>query len=624
VSVPASATKATVTGLAGGTSYTFQVQAVNEYGAGSPATTAAVTPTGSSSTFASVVRSDGPSAFYRLSDSATSVMADSSPNGQSGSYVAGNVTLGAAGPVSGDAATSAEDSGSALGQANLAVLPDDGAARTVQAWVNTSDAGFQYLAGWGTANTAEGFAVALDGPNQVYVQGVDDDLYFSTPGSVADGQWHLITVAATASAASVYVDGSLVGTQRFATSLNTQPAPGGLVIGGTPWDSSQGVDGDLADVAVFPAVLSASQVEAEFAASGYARPLAPGSPAATAGSNSASVTWKAVAPATPPVTAYLVTASSGGKSANAVSVPASATKATVTGLAGGTSYTFQVQAVNEYGAGAAATTAAVTPTGSSSTFASVILADGPSAFYRLADSATSAMADSSAHGRTGSYVPGSVTLGAASPVSGDAATSAADAGSALGQASLAVLPEYDQARTVQAWVNTTNAGFQYLAGWGNVNVADQGFAVALDGPEAVYVQGVDDDLYFSTPGSVADGNWHLITVTSTGAAATVYVDGQAIGTQAFATPLDTLSAPQGLVIGGAPWDTTQGVDGDLADVAVFPVALSASQVSAQYSASAAFRTRHRTVTVPQPIPIPPIPIPLTRALMLAVARGGRS
>ena len=62
------------------------------------------------------------------------------------------------------------------------------------------------------------------------------------------------------------------------------------------------------------------------------------------------------------------------KAANAESVPATQTSVSLTGLKGGTAYAFRVQALNAYGGGASAATAAsVTPTGGTSTYASTVL-----------------------------------------------------------------------------------------------------------------------------------------------------------------------------------------------------------------------------------------------------------
>ena len=56
--------------------------------------------------------------------------------------------------------------------------------------------------------------------------------------------------------------------------------------------------------------------------------------------------------------------------------------AVFTGLVAGTAYNFQVQAFGTYGSGPIATSPSVTPTGTPSTYASTVLADTPSLYFR--------------------------------------------------------------------------------------------------------------------------------------------------------------------------------------------------------------------------------------------------
>ncbi len=150
-----------------------------------------------------------------------------------------------------------------------------------------------------------------------------------------------------------------------------------------------------------------------------------------------------------------------------------------------------------------------------------------------------------------------------------------------GQAFPTDLPYYSSARTIEAWVNTTWGGFGYLAGYGNPNTS-QAFALGV-GPDQVYVAGYNDDLSFTPATTLNDGNWHLIALTTNGTSATAYVDGTAIGTQSFNIPLDTLAGSAAFLVGSAPWG--QAFNGDEADVAVFPSALTAAQIEAQYQLS---------------------------------------
>src|SRR6202041_580352 len=108
------------------------------------------------------------------------------------------------------------------------------------------------------------------------------------------------------------------------------------------------------------------------------------------------------------------------------------------------------------------------------------------------------------------------------------------------------LPLYNSARTLEGWFNTTSTGTDWLAGYG-VQSTSEGFGVGVQ-PNDVYITGYSDDLVFTSPKLLNDGNWHFVVVTSTGSSATVYVDGVSLGTQNFGQTLNTVASPQGLEI----------------------------------------------------------------------------
>ncbi|MCA1683827.1 MAG: fibronectin type III domain-containing protein, partial [Actinobacteria bacterium] len=358
-----------MSGLAAGTAYTFQVTASNAYGDGAVATSSAVTPTGSPTTYVTNVLANAPSAYYRLGESSGTTAADSSGKGGNGLY--DQATLGSTGAVAGDPDTAAVANGNCCVVRAAPTLPLYNTARSVEAWVKPSDTYFRYIAGWGTAATDRGFSVNLDGSN-IGVVAYGDDRYFALPRPLNDGVWHHVVVTYNGTTVVAYLDGLSLGTKTFSAPLATSPS--GLQVGAGYQESSP-FYGGLDEVAVYPTALTAAQVGAHFSASGYSRPAAVTNLTATPGSNQATVSWSpATSPGTP-VTRYLVTAYAGTVAKNAEATDGSNTSLVMSGLAAGTAYTFQVTASNAYGDGPVATSTAVTPTGVAMTYASSVLAD---------------------------------------------------------------------------------------------------------------------------------------------------------------------------------------------------------------------------------------------------------
>ncbi|MBL7497382.1 DUF11 domain-containing protein [Frankia sp. CNm7] len=90
----------------------------------------------------------------------------------------------------------------------------------------------------------------------------------------------------------------------------------------------------------------------------YALPAAPTITAVSAGSTSATLSWTAPAANGSPITGYVVTPFIGGVAQTPQTFSATATTQTLTGLQGGTTYTFQVAAINAAGTGPASAASA--------------------------------------------------------------------------------------------------------------------------------------------------------------------------------------------------------------------------------------------------------------------------
>ena len=426
VAVPPTATSAILSGLAGGTSYTFEVRAEDAYGWGPNSNASALaTTTGTTSTYSSLVLADQPSAYYRLGDSTDAVMADSSGKGGNGVYNPTSATLGVPGAIVGDPDTAVQDTGYYPIGTAPAVLPVHNGQRSVEVWLNDpslSSAG-QNIVSWGDPDTDQAFQLDATA-NSVGIDGWNDAHYVPTPYPINDGGWHQLVVTYNGSTFTIYLDGEQIGAGSFDGTLDT---PSSQVMIGSNVNGQNGPDGDLDEVSIYPSVFRWARIHFAVrrrwlqSAFGASRRLGPRR-CESGCRRLATVDLPASA-----ISTYLVTAFLGGtKAANSEAVPETGTRAVITGLSGGTAYTFEVVGRNSYGSGPPGTSPLVTPSGAATTYASTVLADAPSAYYRLGDSTTTLMADSSGNGSEGSYDAANVTLGIGGAISGDANTAVTD------------------------------------------------------------------------------------------------------------------------------------------------------------------------------------------------------
>ncbi len=222
-------------------------------------------------------------------------------------------------------------------------------------------------------------------------------------------------------------------------------------------------------------------------------------------------------------------------------------------------------------------------------YAQAVLADHPAMYLRLDEPGGAIASDSSGNGNDATYEPG-MGFGVTGPlasVPSDAAVGWPDTGVGLTQSG-ATLPSGNSARTVEFWWRTVNCQAAPLLQYGGPASGNQEFQVVLDAGNCSASrldlntggQGAD----WSLPAGWDDGAWHLFDVTYDGAIATGYVDGQIVGSATIATPLATVTPGNGFSI--SDYSGHPDKPDDIAELAVYPRALTPTQIDAHWTAAA--------------------------------------
>jgi len=324
--------------------------------------------------------------------------------------------------------------------------------------------------------------------------------------------------------------------------------------------------------------------------------------AVVAGDYQLTVAWT---PGTEPggalISGYRLVATTAGEPNTQFQVSGTTTSTTISGLKGGSPYTVTVTAWNAYSNATPVTSNSVTPTGGGAWYPDVVRSDGAIVYYRLNDPGSVAF-DSSGHGQVGSYSGGATQVGGEGPADSDSAWSANS--NYMQDTTVTGLPTGTQPRTFEAWLNTTANTTQSIVAYGqqiNGCGGDQ-TGMALQGNNQVeFITSFDTNgtivlygLTFNASG-VGNGNWHHVVMTWNGSTVVAYMDGQVLGSQAFSSNEGGVDS-NGLIVGASEqtWNcfpATPGFrfNGILDEVAVYPSALTATQVLNHFNASGNFR-----------------------------------
>jgi hypothetical protein len=386
--VGAEATQTTVTGLTGGSSYTFKVAAANTVGTGpESAASNAVTPT-------AVTVPDAPTALGAAAKSSGAVLTWTAPANSGGGPITGyRITpylgAGAQTATTVGAVTTATVSGLTNGSAytfKVAAINSvgTGAESAASAAVTPYDSIFD-LATPATVDSEDGSSVNLGVKFKSDIAGTVNGIrFYKSAGNVGTHVGSLWSSTGQLLAQVTFSGESASGWQQanFSTPVKIQPnttyvasylAPSGhysvngpnfaTAVENPPLHGLAGENGLYAynGSSVFPTgSYNSSNYWVDVLFAPEAAPVIPSAPtavSATAGFGSATVTWTAPSSGNPP-TSYVITPYIGATAQTAKTITGTppATQTTVSGLTPQTSYTFKVTAVN--GAGSSPESAA--------------------------------------------------------------------------------------------------------------------------------------------------------------------------------------------------------------------------------------------------------------------------
>ncbi|MET4780339.1 PKD domain-containing protein [Glaciihabitans sp. UYNi722] len=266
-------------GLVPGSTHTYKIFVTDPYGNSTsrPSTPVTISSAVGGGDYATAISADSPTTYWPLDE--TSGTAGLDHAGFNDLLVSGGVTRGAASPISTATATTFDGATGTAASQNSLVSPDN---FTTEVWVRTASNSGGKIIGYGSAAT--GNSGSYD--RQTYMDNSGHITFGVYTGNTAtvtssesfnDGAWHQVVSSLGSNGMRLWIDGKLAGSRSDVTS--GQPYSGYWRIGGDNlggWPnqpSSYYLNGDIAQVSVFPAVLTKQQVVNHFVASGRTSPI---------------------------------------------------------------------------------------------------------------------------------------------------------------------------------------------------------------------------------------------------------------------------------------------------------------------------------------------------------------
>ncbi|QTD37355.1 PKD domain-containing protein [Polaribacter batillariae] len=462
-------------------------------------------------------------------------------------------------------------------------------ARTVSAWIKTTNVGLRKtIASWGTNSPGQMFNVMVSNGN-IRVEGGSSNVQNddSTVALLNNNTWRHVAVTYDPSDGSklkdikIYIDGIYYANQPDSgdsynsqnTTINTNTTTNNVLIGAASYNSSYYWQGGLDDVRIYSKALTASEIAA--LASSSVVPTANFTSNVTTITAGNTINFTDTSSDTP--TSWLWSFSGGNPATSTVQNPS------ITYATAGT-YNVTLTATNSAGSDVETKLGYIT-----------INASG-TADLQLHHKYNSSLTDESSYGRNGSttgsetYITGydgnaySVTSNNTISINGYKGISG------------------NSARTVSAWIKTTNVGLRKtIASWGT-NSPGQMFNVMVSNGN-IRVEGGSSNVQNddSTVALLNNNTWRHVAVTydpSDGSKLKdikIYIDGIYYANQPDSgdsynsqnTTINTNTTTNNVLIGAASYNSSYYWQGGLDDVRIYSKALTASEIAALASSSVA-------------------------------------
>jgi FOG: PKD repeat len=222
--------------------------------------------------YGKAVYNDSPSLYWRLDETSGPKAADTTPNGNDGTYT-GGVTYGQPGAVPGGDAAVTLDGVSGGVYSNAAV--NDPTVYSEEMWFKTTTTNGGKLIGFGnqqsgSSSSYDRHVIMLNTGQLQFGVWTGQTNTITSPANYNDGKWHYLVATQGPDGMNLYVDNQLVGTNP---QNQAQPYSGYWRVGGdVTWGgtNSNYFAGTVDEVAVYSQELTPAQIQAHWVAAGGA------------------------------------------------------------------------------------------------------------------------------------------------------------------------------------------------------------------------------------------------------------------------------------------------------------------------------------------------------------------